>query len=63
MSATPKASKALTRRKFLQTGMVTGFVLPSTVLGQPPNRARPKASQKSQKLRPFATAPDSIGSW
>ncbi len=43
MSATPKASKALTRRKFLQTGMVTGFVLPSTVLGQPPNRARPKA--------------------
>jgi Rieske Fe-S protein len=23
--------------------MVTGFVLPSTVLGQPPNRARPKA--------------------
>ena len=43
MSATPKASKALTRRKFLQTGMVTGFVLPSTALGQPPNRARPKA--------------------
>ena len=43
MSATPKTSKALTRRSFLQTGMVTGFVLPSTVLGQPPNRARPKA--------------------
>lgn len=43
MSATPKASKALTRRKFLQTGMVTGIVLPNSVLGQPPNRARPKA--------------------
>lgn len=43
MSTTPEVSKVLTRRKFLQTGMVTGLVFPATVLGQPPNRARPKA--------------------
>ena len=35
MSTTPEVSKELTRRKFLQTGMVAGLVFPATVLGQP----------------------------
>ena len=35
--------RRLNRRELLKAGVVTGIVLPGSVLGQPPNRARPKA--------------------
>ena len=42
MANTEKQKKTLTRRKLLRTGVMTGIVIPTSVLGQPPNRARPK---------------------
>jgi len=42
MANTEKQKKTLTRRKLLRTGVMTGIVFPTSVLGQPPNRARPK---------------------
>lgn len=42
MTTEQKPEKTLTRRRLLRTGVMTGIVIPNTVFGQPPNRARPK---------------------
>lgn len=42
MTTEQKPEKTLTRRRLLRTGVMTGIAIPSSVFGQPPNRARPK---------------------